>query len=420
MLAYRRSSRRAFLAVAAGGLLLATVGCQDHASGTHPVVDLLGLAPDAFAGAATAPARRAVRPTASMTVGFGDSIMAGIANPAPGACGPAWFNYLTVLSGQRIAGANAGIGGNTTGQMLARLDSDVLACHPSSVIVMGGTNDLPGDADGAREHMSAILDRLQAARVSVVLCTLPPRDGDAERAHQIAAYNNWLRACAAQRGLTLLDFYPVLIRPGTSAWRRGLSSDGTHPSSDGALLMAQHALSVLGPRLAAAPPYLTAREDDAANLLRDGLLVHAADRPPAGWSGCGARDARLSLVADEGGEAARWLRIARHGGGIYALGQALTGGLIAGERLALSGLIRIPSLRAGARYSMTLRFCRGRTIVGQAAPVAAWPVALAHGMVYAEATVPAGAESVVVQFVTAGPGDYRLARVGLVRLAAES
>src|SRR5688500_10406964 len=39
---------------------------------------------------------------------------------------------------------NKGIGGQTTSQMMARFNGDVLALHPHAVVLLGGTNDIAG------------------------------------------------------------------------------------------------------------------------------------------------------------------------------------------------------------------------------------------------------------------------------------
>lgn len=88
---------------------------------------------------------------------------------------------------------NAGVNGNVAWELLQRIDQ-VIACRPTHVVILIGTNDVqviltPDAMRAARESkhlpedpslgwyaacMSEIVTRLQAAGVSVVLCSLPP------------------------------------------------------------------------------------------------------------------------------------------------------------------------------------------------------------------------------------------------------
>ena len=54
-----------------------------------------------------------------------------------------YFTWANILLGQRfVLLNNAGIGGNTTSQMLTRLKKDVLDYKPSYAFVLGGINDI--------------------------------------------------------------------------------------------------------------------------------------------------------------------------------------------------------------------------------------------------------------------------------------
>ena len=76
---------------------------------------------------------------------------------------------------------NAGIGGNTTDDLLDRLESDVINRNPDLVLLMVGTNDfLNSDRmisyDTYKLNLSRILDRLREAKIGVVLLSSPTVD----------------------------------------------------------------------------------------------------------------------------------------------------------------------------------------------------------------------------------------------------
>ncbi|MGW0183236.1 SGNH/GDSL hydrolase family protein, partial [Nocardia sp. NPDC003345] len=106
---------------------------------------------------------------------------------------------------------NAGINGNTSADLLERLDSDVLGCHPDAVTVLVGTNDVRGDVplDDYRANLDAIAGRLTAAGgIRVALISLPPlgENLDTPINHELAGYNRIIAETAARHGL---DYLPL-------------------------------------------------------------------------------------------------------------------------------------------------------------------------------------------------------------------
>src|SRR5665213_3603750 len=86
------------------------------------------------------------------TVWLGDSITAlGSANPTTpnDSLGSGWTAQAVILANGRIRQIhNAGIPDNTTSQILTRIQTDVVAYHPSKMVLLAGTNDAAeyGDA----------------------------------------------------------------------------------------------------------------------------------------------------------------------------------------------------------------------------------------------------------------------------------
>lgn len=154
---------------------------------------------------------------------------------------------------------NAGIGGNTTTEMLARLQRDVIDHRPDLVVLMAGTNDCCNSgklADPAvtAANYAALADAiLTSARLVLVtppanfqpyLDTRHPREAygglpAVERMRQARAA---LLALAERRGLPLVDMFAItagagLIGEDPRSWMvnpaNGGKTDGVHPTSDG-------------------------------------------------------------------------------------------------------------------------------------------------------------------------------------------
>ncbi|MER7079637.1 SGNH/GDSL hydrolase family protein [Saccharopolyspora kobensis] len=106
---------------------------------------------------------------------------------------------------------NAGINGNTSADLLARIDTDVVACRPVAVTILVGTNDV---RDGVpleryRGNLAAITARIQdRTGARIALMSLPPmgEDLNAEINRRLADYNRAIEETAANAGV---DYLPV-------------------------------------------------------------------------------------------------------------------------------------------------------------------------------------------------------------------
>jgi lysophospholipase L1-like esterase len=191
-------------------------------------------------------------------------------------------------AGNYVFVRNAGIGGNTTPDMLARLDTDVLAYNPDVMFLMAGTNDiLPGavDADYAAffTALEKIIVRAQLAGVNVILSTCPTKNAaPAEVARAIP----WYYMLAKHYGIPLIDAHRVTADPVTGQYKTGYSDDGTHPNVSGIAaivsLFAQASTSTGGRCYRSVVATATPRPD---NLILNGCFVKNTV-PPAmdNWS----------------------------------------------------------------------------------------------------------------------------------------
>jgi len=97
---------------------------------------------------------------------------------------------------------NAGVPGNTTGQGLARFESDVIAHRPDICIVAFGMNDhvltAPEQAKTPlaefRGNLTQMIERLRAKGIAPILCTLNPIiEGDAQGYYYSRHPKEWYR-----------------------------------------------------------------------------------------------------------------------------------------------------------------------------------------------------------------------------------
>jgi len=152
-----------------------------------------------------------VGPTSGQKVAFlGDSIT------AQGAGKPAGYVQLTAraldLIGTQITVIPAGVGGNTSKNMLARVDADVIAKKPDWMTLSCGVNDVWHGAGGVpldeyKKNITEIVTKAQTAGIKVVIltATMIMEDPAASNNQKLAEYNDFLRSLAKEKGLILAD-----------------------------------------------------------------------------------------------------------------------------------------------------------------------------------------------------------------------
>jgi lysophospholipase L1-like esterase len=169
-------------------------------------------------------------------VTLGDSITSTqVPNPNP--CGVSWPGHLTFPVAH-----NAGIGGNDTAQMRARMATDVLPYHPTVVVVMGGTNDLHRGYPEATTlaNMADIVYQIRHSGALPIVLTIPPLRGTWDYATPalVMTYNTDLRAVAIAHGALVIDTWALLANS-TGTWARaGDTCDGVHPTDAGGQVIA--------------------------------------------------------------------------------------------------------------------------------------------------------------------------------------
>ncbi len=167
---------------------------------------------------------------------------------------------------------NAGRGGDTTRDLLRRLDRDVLARRPTLVALMVGTNDMLNHAkavplDEYRGNVAELVKKIRGSGARVLLFTLPPfceeyllerhprsAYGPQGPAGALAAANQFLREFSRREGLPLVDVNLAFSRlsavneEGGDLIRGPANSgarDGVHPTPEGYRLIAAMAIQAI-------------------------------------------------------------------------------------------------------------------------------------------------------------------------------
>jgi len=151
----------------------------------------------------------------------------------------------------------AGISGNTSRDMLARLDHDVLSKSPDWMTLSCGVNDVWHGGNGGvpleeyKTKITSIVDQAQAKGIKVMIMTSTCINEDDNANNQkLVAYNDFLRQLAKDKNCPVADESALFLdalkanppKPGTKL----LTQDGVHPGPRGHMLMARGILQAFG------------------------------------------------------------------------------------------------------------------------------------------------------------------------------
>ena len=180
-----------------------------------------------------------------------------------GARNPVGYVNL-VITGFKVNGLNvisvpAGVSGNTSKDMLARLDKDVISKKPDWVTISCGVNDVWHGAKGVeldpyKANMTSIVDQCQAAGIKVMLltATMIKEDQPNSNNQKLTAYNEFLRTLAKEKHCLLADLNALMqaevkrLNDSASAHGNTLTVDGVHMNAAGNEMMASGVLSAFG------------------------------------------------------------------------------------------------------------------------------------------------------------------------------
>ncbi len=161
---------------------------------------------------------------------------------------------------------NRGISGQITGQMLGRMESDVIKLRPAAMLVLGGTNDIAREVPlaGIEDNLTAIADLAEFHNIKLIFASVLPVSDyhkDVNPNYEmtktrplatIRALNDWMKAFCARRDCLYLDYYSSLV-DADGYLKADVADDGLHPNGAGYRIMAPLALAAIDKVVEAAP-----------------------------------------------------------------------------------------------------------------------------------------------------------------------
>lgn len=185
----------------------------------------------------------AVNGSEKIIVGLGDSTTAGTPGffspreaPPEGRGNPeSQYAFWMMKDHPEWKVLNRGVRGQRTDQILSRFDYDVTRFSPQAVILLAGVNDLHQgrSAEETQEGIRRLVERSLEANLKVILCTILPYNmALPEVSQRLLAVNTWIRAYAAEKGVSFCDTAAAVSEPANPA-RLADSPDRIHPGVDG-------------------------------------------------------------------------------------------------------------------------------------------------------------------------------------------
>lgn len=125
---------------------------------------------------------------------------------------------------------NASVGGNKTSDVLARLQTDVLALSPAVCVVMIGVNDWINGVPLAtfKSNLASIVDQIQAKGIKCTLFTDNMYCGSSAQFVSYGAFIDAIREVAALKKCCLVDLYARMCQEAVIGAHTGYYVDLIH------------------------------------------------------------------------------------------------------------------------------------------------------------------------------------------------
>lgn len=328
---------------------------------------------------------------------------------------------------------NAGVSGNTTTQMLARVQSDIInaqAVKPGKCIVLGGTNDVGTIALATSlANLASIYDQLRAAGIEPIGATIPPKT---TQQTAIASLNIGIKSLCDKRGMICLDFHSVLVDPSNGQYLAGYSGDGTHPNDVGRRAISTLIQAKLTPLYRPIGPNLCQDNTEAANLISDGMFLGTPSGGVAGsWTGNSVSGTTTpTIVSGDTNILGNWQVLTCTVAGQYYISQTIASGTASpqgwavGDVLEFAGIVDV-NAESGTGGGPTVRVHLTGGSGGDMTPVYQQSTDVTRGVFFRRFTVQTGNTGMAIQAYAnhAGTGTctvkfaqfslYNLTRLGL-------
>lgn len=177
---------------------------------------------------------------------------------------------------------NSGVNGDTTINMLDRINTDVISYAPYACLVMAGVNDintLTATASDLINRLTTIYTTLITAGIKIIASTILPSDyfwtegNTVAKQSTYASVNSWIKNYAATHTneIILCDLATIIADPATGRPITGWT-DSTHPYGIASIRMGAKLANTLFPSVTLTDTLPTSNLD-ATNKLTNGLML---------------------------------------------------------------------------------------------------------------------------------------------------
>lgn len=146
------------------------------------------------------------------------------------------FFRLTRLIGR-------GISGQTSAQMLARFDKDVIALNPQAVVILAGTNDIaenggPYSEEQTMANIAKMCEQAKSHKIKVILSSVLPCNkmywsNATGVTGKIESLNKRIKNYAQKNKIHYIDYYSYMIDRNDGSLHHAYTNDGVHPNMAG-------------------------------------------------------------------------------------------------------------------------------------------------------------------------------------------
>jgi len=355
------------------------------------------------------------------TIAIGDSICVGggTSNNGLQQFGSSYVNVLCWTSGGRLRLIrNAGIAGQTSAQILARIDSDVIAYSPEVCILNAGTNDIAAgvstnaDYAAVMNNIESMVRRLLRAGILPIVAVPPPFTAHETETRKLRVL---IYLLAEYYSIPLIDIYLVCVDAATGGWESGYNSDDRHPNPVAVTAIAAY----YGPKIATletfrTPTYLAAYGEASsgqfANLIRNGNFASGSPVP----TGFNANASYGSFGTPSLPYNGRSYTATSHPvGNVLVTAANITAGYSVGDVLRFAGQIVTSGLTPGASNGVTVSIaCTGKS----EQPLYGWPYNGTFDL-STDFTVPSGTTTIAWSlYANDAGGTYTVSNLTLLNL----
>jgi lysophospholipase L1-like esterase len=149
--------------------------------------------------------------------------------------------FLKEFIGNGVEIIIKGVSGELTGEMVLRLERDVISKRPDYAVILGGANDLGWGAHPSEimRNLVTMYERTRSAGIQPVSVTVPSIRGYDPLIPPRQVLNNLIREYCKSKQQPFVDLFTATAEPETFKLAEPYSNDGLHLTTEGYRLLAE-------------------------------------------------------------------------------------------------------------------------------------------------------------------------------------